>query len=82
MKCAFIFGSSNQALVITVFTSPGARALMRIPVLACSTAAALDNPMTPCLAAIYALIPGSAIRPASGRVIVTGPASRSKTAAE
>jgi hypothetical protein len=31
MKCVLIFGSSNHAFVIAVFTSPGARALTRIP---------------------------------------------------
>src|SRR5438270_13126040 len=46
-----ISGLSNQCLVIGVATNPGAIALIRIPWLAYSIAAAFDKPITACFAA-------------------------------
>src|SRR5204863_1731392 len=72
-KALRIFGSSNQGFVIAVSTNPGASALIRIPRLAYSIPAAFDNPITPCFAATYALMPGSAIIPAIDALLTIAP---------
>src|ERR1700677_4593917 len=66
-------GAPKRRSPIGVSITPGHTALIRIPLLAFSSAAVFVNPITPCLLALYAPAPTDPIKPVTDAMFTMAP---------
>src|SRR5882762_7739365 len=76
----FISGAPKIRSPMGVSMTAGQTALMRIPLVAFSSAALLVRPMTPCLVAQYVAAPAEPIHPATDDMLTMAPRERRRTA--